>query len=312
MLVLLSLTLITPQVFAFQDNKPAKSGTEQKTEPEKQPAPAKQESTENADKVKTPEIERSKISIAEPAPSSDQMAKDIQHYLRASDIKTMLSGTDDFITLFSDSTTSINKGVAIVIPDWQQSATNPKAINALRMALPAQGWTTIVVQPPSQPERYPVNPDQTDAEQKNEELLTSYQELLSAMLVKVMEQAANYPGIFIVIAQGNNGALALDLYQQKRNKAPSALILLSGYRYTESEQDKFSMQIASSEIPVLDLYLSQDHPLVLSQVAKRKAKANKELKVFYRQQKINNLATGYYPEPDLLAAIMGWLRSIGW
>jgi hypothetical protein len=292
---------------------------EKKTDKPEKTAKAEKKSakktTENATEQGEPTatIERSKLNIADPISENQLTANDIKHFIPASKIQTMLSGPDDFITLFSASTTAINKGVAILLPDWQESATSPKAINSLRKLLPAKGWTTIVIQPPNKPLQYPVQLSDTEkAEQENEKLLKPYISLLSAMLKKVREKADDYPGLILVIAQGNNAAITLDLFERNENKAPSALVLLSAYRFTEKENEKFAMQIANSVIPILDLSLEHDNKRVIEHLHQRKAFAEKELKVIYRQQQLTNFDVGYYPEDDLIKAISGWLKAIGW
>ena len=56
----------------------------------------------------------------------------------------------------------------------------------------------------------------------------------------------------------------------------------------------------------------RDHPLALSSAKLRLSQANKEMKAFYRQRRLNNLTSSYYPQKDLLIAIKGWLTTIGW
>ena len=137
------------------------------------------------------------------------------------------------------------------------------------------------------------------------------------MLNAVMNTAKEYPGIVLVIAQGNNAALLVDLYSETGNQLPNALILLSSYRksnqaLTNSVNEEFARQLAFTELPVLDLYLKHDNPLVLAKAAQRKYFSQQEMKVYYRQRQLNNNVTGYYPEKELLNQINGWLKAIGW
>lgn len=257
-------------------------------------------------------------TIKKPIPLTNQYKEDLKHYLSGEQVKPLLAGSDDYLTLVKRYTSVNSKGVAILLPEWQQGATNPKAINYLRNALPAEGWSTIAIQPNNKPDNYPSTAI-TVAEQKkeNELILKDYKNKLGIMLNAVMNTAKEYPGIVLVIAQGNNAAILVDLYSDTGNQLPNALILLSSYRksnqaLTNSDNEEFARQLAYIELPVLDLYLKHDNPLVLAKSAQRKSFAKQEMKVYYRQRQLNNNVTGYYPEQELLRQINGWLKAIGW
>ena len=250
-----------------------------------------------------------------PAPVSlnEQQTSDINHYLTSSEIKPLLAGPNDFITLIKESTAANTKGVAILLADWQQTATNPKGLNFLRNSMPKQGWTTISIQPPSKPDNYPSQAlKKSDRQAENLKTITDYQSQLSAIIETVMEKAHEYPGIFIVIAQGSHGAILTDLYQLGKNPPPNALILLSSYMYSEEENEHFATSIAQSSFPVLDLYLTRDHSLATKSAILRLSKTKQTMKAFYRQRQLTNLSSSYYPQESLKIAIKGWLTSIGW
>jgi len=258
------------------------------------------------------------VEIKEPIALTKQHKEDLKHYLASEQVKPLLAGPDDYLTLVKKYTSANSKGVVILLPEWQQGATNPKAINFLRNTLPAEGWSTIAIQPSSKPENYP-SAAITLAEQikENELIIEAYKNKLSTMLNAVMNTAKEYPGIVIVIAQGNNAALLVDIYSQEGSQLPNALILLSSYRQsthvlTNSVNEDFAKQLAFTELPVLDLYLKYDNPIVLAKAAQRNSIAKQEMKVYYRQRQLNNTVTGYYPEKELLSQINGWLKAIGW
>jgi len=274
------------------------------------------DSVQNKDAKK--KEESSEITIKKPIELTKQHKDDLKHYLTSDQVKPLLAGPDDYLTLVKKHTSANSKGVVILLPEWQQGATNPKAINYLRNALPAEGWSTISVQPNNKPENYP-STAKTAEEQKeeNELAITAYKNKLAAMLNAVMNIAQEYPGIVLVIAQGNNAALLVDLYSQEGNQLPNALILLSSYRqsnhaFINKVNEDFARQLAFLELPVLDLYLKHDNAIVLGKAAQRKSFAKQEMKVYYRQRQLNNAITGYYPEKELLSQVSSWLKAIGW
>jgi len=289
---------------------------------EKKERPVKEETS--AEKSKNTESKR--IETVAPIALTLQHKNDLQHYINNELVKPLLAGPDSYITLIKKHTNVNNKGVVILLPDWQQGATNPKAINFLRNALPSEGWTTIAVQPNSKPKGYPSSALLREEQIKeNKIIIDEYQRKQKTMFNALMNLAKEYPGIVIVIAQGNNGALLVDLFSNDEGSStksnglqmPNALVLLSSYRQTSNElinsvNKTFASQLAITELPVLDLYLQHDHPLAISKATERKSLAEQEMKVYYRQRQLNNNTTGYYPEQELLSQLNGWLKSVGW
>jgi len=282
---------------------------------------AEEQETKTEDKVaeEKPETkpatkkQRSDISIIAPITKFSQQKEDLSHYLPTKVIKPILAGPNDYTTLVQTNTTGNNKGVVILLPDWQQNATNPKAINFLRQALPDKGWTTITVQAPNMPNNYPSHALKlTERIEKNEKTLTAYKEKLTILMAAVMERAKNYPGIFLVIAQGSHAALLIDIYEEDENIVPTALVMLSSLMLTDDANERFSQQLALSELPVLDLILTRDHPKVKSGSLLRKKYTNREMKISFRQKQLHNINNGYYPKKTLLKEINGWLKSIGY
>ena len=217
--ILLLTFIANPAIFAQE---------QQATKEEKKVSKNDTESTKGESVNKTVEI---------PMPLSlEQIHKsDINHYFQSDEVKTLLAGPNDFITLIKESVTSNNKGVVILLADWQQTAITPKGLNYLRTEMPNQGWTTISIQPPNMPENYPSKALKlAERQEENHKIITAYQQNLSAIMTRVMEKAKNYPGIFVVIVAGSHGAILTDLYQQGKNSPPNAFIVLSSYMYTKA------------------------------------------------------------------------------
>ncbi|WP_354668308.1 DUF3530 family protein [Colwellia sp. E2M01] len=253
-----------------------------------------------------------------PVSQTKQQKDDLQHYSTKGQVKPLLAGPDEYITLVQKYTSANSKGVVILLPEWQQGATNPKAINFLQNTLPSQGWNTIAIQPENKPEDFPSAALTTeDRIKENDLILSEYKRKLDVLFTAIMNTTKEYPGIVVVIAQGNNSALLVDNFSQEDSQRPNALILLSSYRSSndeliDSDNEKFAQQLAVSELPVLDLYLKHDNSLVINKAPQRKVMASQEVKTYYRQRQLNNTITGYYPEKELLRQINSWLKAIGW
>jgi len=251
--------------------------------------------------------------IIAPINSLQQKEQDLTHYLAAEKVTPMLAGAEDFITIVNENTASNQKGVMILLPDWDMTAASSNALNYLQKILPSQGWTTIAIQPPSRPSGYPSNAlSLTLQNEENNKTLVKHQENLTAIMIAVMEKAKDYPGIFVVVSQGSHAILLANLYSEGKLESPSAMVLLSGYLNTATDSLSFAKTLASSEFPVLDIYLSREHQIANIDAITRKAQATKEMKVYYRQTQLHNNQIGFYPEKSLLIAINGWLKSVGW
>jgi len=280
---------------------------------EKDPQAAAKKANKKTNATTTP------TAVPTPVALALQHQADLKHYLPATKVKPILVGAQEYITLVNESISPNNKGVAILVPDWQQGAVNPKAINFLRKALPKQGWTTISVQPNAKPDNYPSTALKLSTQiEENKTSLDDYKINFIAMINAISDKAKEYPGIVIMIVQGNHGAILMAALDSNDNlQAPNAIILLSSYVLTsdtlldEGNRD-FAKALANSEPPVLDLYLKHDNAIVIAKAPQRLALAKQEMKVYYRQRQLNNTAQGFYPKQALLSQINGWLKSIGW
>lgn len=282
--------------------------------------------TENKNVNEGNSNEKGKADNTQPMPINygTQHRQDLKHYIANEEVKSLLAGPDDYLTLVNKYKTANSKGAAILLPDWQQSATNPRAINFLRTALPDNGWTTITIQPSAKPENYPSTAlEKSKQLEQNKSVLAEYKNKLAVMFNSAINTAKEYPGIVVIIAQGNNGALLVDLLNNNgvegntKITEPNALILLSSYRQSSHElqqevNNTLAKNISLLELPLLDLHLVYDHPLVSHNMSLRASSSAQEIQVYYRQRKLNNTMSGYYPNKELLNQINGWMKSIGW
>lgn len=294
------------------------------------PFQANQETTENdsdkatnaevtptateATQEKTPENEHQhKVIIKPPVDIFQQQQQDIKHYLTQEKINSILVGSDSYLTQINEYATPVNKGVMVLIPDWQQSIATPNALNQLSKNMPSQGWTTLTLHPPNKPQGYPSQAlTATERQTQDTETLDSYSKKFAEIMLATIEQAKEYPGAIIVIAQGSNSAVLLDIYQQGLVGSPAALVMLSSYMPTQLASEKLAQQLAATEYPILDLTLKRDHYLVHANAILRKDSAKRAMKIYFRQKQLNNQAIGYYPKNSLTKEIISWLSSMGW
>lgn len=320
--IVIAFSSLTTNAFAAQQEDTVNTNQEQ-NDPSAQKSEENQEGSEDGNKDATANSEeasdsktshlRSNIDIVAPVNALTTKKNDLKHYLAAEIIQPVLVGPEDHTTLVTTNNAINNKGVMILLPDWQQTAASPKALNALRKSFPDQGWTTISVQPPNKPENYPSYAiEQTARDEENSKTLSDYQQQLAKIIAAVTENAKGYPGIILVVAEGHHAALLLNIYQEALAEKPTAFIMLSAHLNDIQANVSAAKNLSLLELPVLDLYLKADNPLVMSSMKLRKKFVNQELKSNYRQKKIYNTHTGYYPTESLIKEINGWLKSIGW
>lgn len=280
-------------------------------EEEERSEDAEKSSDEKKDSAKS--IQRSDIKIIKPISIFEQQKSDLTHYFSRDKAQQLKTGTDEYVMIEEISSTQNNKGIVILLPDWQQGLANPKAMNYLRKNLPLNGWSTISIQSPNKPSDYPSSAlTQKDMVEQNSKALMPYKIELKSLMTAAMEKAKNYPGIFLVISEGSQAAMLVNLYKDNQGLLPAALITLSAGMYSQLENEMFAKNMATSELPTLDLVLKRDNKSVLKNAMLRKQYATKEMKVYYRQKQIHNIMLGYYPEQALLTEINGWLKTIGW
>ena len=323
LIFILSFSLRTNIAFAYQqentENKASEKTSENKDETKSEDQ-NKDNQEENADSEtsdessqKTTKAPRSEIDILAPVDTLTNKKADLKNYLPAEIIQPLLVGPDDHTTLVSTNNAINNKGVMILLPDWQQTAASPKALNALRKNFPDQGWTTISVLPPNKPANYPsIAIDNTARAEENKKILDDYQQQLAKIIEAVTEKAKGYPGIIVVVAEGHNAALLFNIYKEELAEKPTALIIMSAHLNDDMANLTSATNLSLLELPVLDLYLKADNYLISKSIKLRKKLVNQELKSNFRQKKIYNIRTSYYPPTSLIKEINGWLKSIGW
>ena len=283
-----------------QESSESKPAEQEATQPKDQPAASGEQSSPIAE-------------VAPPISVKSLHEHDANWQLSKEILSPMLVGTEDIITLTQPDALALNRGVAVLVPDWHQSVTSPKAINFLRNDLPQKGWTTITVQPPAKPDNYPSSASKASQRNtENEQTISSYKEAITPILQAVFNKAQEYPGVFVVISEGNNAAIIMDIVQQQQLPAPNGIVLLSAHMESQSDNLKFAQIMSESDTPVLDLVLSKDNRWAEHYAPIRKQHAKKALKTFYRQRQLQNTVTGYYPEKALASAFKSWLVSTGW
>lgn len=258
------------------------------------------------------------VEIKAPASLESIYQQDLYHYLQGDEVKSILAGDTEFITLFREHTAAQAKGVAILFPDWSLPANNQLGLDHLRKQLNDYGWVTYALNVPDQItlNTVPATPNETlfhapDLPSLPEIEMKTYRLLLTSRFKAIYQQALEHPGFIIIIAQGATSAMLVEFLDGKPEEEVDAVILLSSYLPDIKLNHNLSQKIASIMPPVLDIYHSNDNNWVLSEISNRKKANRKNHKLDYRQRELFGDNTSTTQHARLLKEIYGFLTKIG-
>ncbi len=268
-----------------------------------------------------------------------QKQMDIERSLLPEQYKTMQLDTKQVFYLEQANKTAINKGLAILIPDISISMASQQGLALLAKELNQLGWATVTFNAPSimqtsnpsaaKDPQQSTNSDTASQEQQAAprdisihskkrspqltaqqfaELESSYIDLLAAGVKK----AGEYPGYYLVIAQGSSAAWLTKIYAEVKSNIPDALVAISPYWQERKYNQQLPEFMAKTAMPILDIYTQWDNDWVLQSAPKRKAAAVKGLKLHYRQRQLlgrNQTTQLAYSQSR---EIHGWLTNMGW
>lgn len=258
-------------------------------------------SNNKTEKSKAAEVTNPTAAKALSTKSPQEVAQaDFKHYL-PEELKQL---TKDTSVLWLEHNSAQYKGVAVLIPDWGQTASSPKQIQQLRNQLTHIGLTTLTLQPPA--------PQLIEQEEKSQDNLfqtqSDYKQQLLKQMQDIEQEIQAKPGFKLVLSQGvNNGWLA-EFYLNEGLINPDAMVLLDAY-YPELQSNKLmAMSLSKLMFPLLDVTTRQSNQWQKNQLQDRAMLMQKQIKLDYRQQAMI-LDT---QEQRLFKSIYGWLSSLGW
>ena len=261
-----------------------------------------------------------------------QLLRDLQRSLNPDKLETLLAGEREVALLINESNTPITKGVAILVGETGYSPVSQHSLAPLSSLLNNYGWVTMVMMapnsgffadpeaeqaasetteqpPPSQPET--VHPLE-GLEMLEQPAFDRHEQELMMQLEAVVQRTRQYPGFFLVIAQGTSAAWLTKLYSEKRLQLADALVVLSPYWPDREYNNQLPELMARSELPVLDVYSPWANEWSRETRQERKVAATKGLKMHYRQRELIGQAMDNEQFHLLSKEIYGWLTHMGW
>ncbi|GAA79910.1 DUF3530 family protein [Pseudoalteromonas fuliginea] len=280
--------------------------------------------------------------IAPPTLSSIEN-NDIERLLPNDEIKSILAGETEFLSLYSEYMSADFRGVVLLIPDWQSVPTNNAGMSFLRKELNNLGYTTYAMTVPDidwQASKIPDSSTEMSAEtttpdaatstepatadmKKNaephyvnalekvtNEVLDNYKINLIARFNALYQTAMQEPGNVVVIAQGTSAGVLLEHYADFPEQRVDAFISLSSY-LPNTKRNKDLSQTTSLVTPaLLDIYYANDSNDILMSLKNRQRWVNRNAKFDYRQRQLFGLRDQPDQHARLTKEIDGFLRRL--
>uniref|UniRef100_UPI00387F5686 DUF3530 family protein n=1 Tax=Pseudoalteromonas mariniglutinosa TaxID=206042 RepID=UPI00387F5686 len=272
-----------------------------------------------------------------PPPWSNQINSDIKRFISEDEIRPLLVDEVEFISLYRQHMAPQQRGVALIIPDWQHLPTNNAGINFLRKELNDVGYATIATTIPDidwlAVDKADSENDDTDAASSTEEpaadvnqtqeithaeaspavsnaIIDHYKSNLIARFNALYQSASNEQGKIIVVAQGASAGLLLEHFASFPRTNIDAFISLSSYLPNQQRNQNLNASLSTISPPLLDIYYSVDNPDLTHSVEQRKRWVRRNSKYDYRQRELFGLPAQPEQHQRLLKEIDGFLRRL--
>lgn len=283
------------------------------------------------------------------APDTQLLKKlDLERTLFSEQYEKFVLNDQDILYVIQENTTAITLGVAVMISESGASVIGQNGLKPLATQLNDLGWVTILMPAPelaflpTQPEPVntdlsqgnesasdevtqaapetdkmeqavtPLNLSKSSQSQLNPTAFIKHEEEMIALLRESARRAADYPGFFLVIAQGTSAAWMTKIYAEKRLDTPDALVTISPFWPDRKLNESLPSLIANTPMPVLDLYSESDNEWSIQTVKRRKIFVVKALKLQYRQRKMLGFTNTDQSSLFLSKEIYGWTSYMGW
>jgi hypothetical protein len=256
-----------------------------------------------------------------------QITLDIVSSKFADSYETLLAGEREMIVIVNEATTPITRGVAVLVGEAGQSPLSHDSLAPLIPLLNQYGWVTILMPAPASAffgstiTTETAQPPEQSAERINplsglavlaEEVFTKQETELLQQLQTIKQRSNDYPGFFIVVAQGTSAAWIAKIYSEKTLPTPDALVVLSPYWPDRKYNILIPELIANTDMPLLDFYSRSDNKWATATQPSRKIIAEKVLKLHYRQTEIISQRFDAERYQLISKDIYGWLTHMGW
>ncbi len=270
------------------------------------------------------------------ADREQQLLLDVQRSEFADSYETLLAGEREVVVVTQESTTPLTKGVALIIGESGLGPFNQNSAAELANMMNQYGWVSMVMPAPTSAFFAPLEASpavaaqnasnetepSSDTEQSvhprqgpvvlEEAEFNQQEQQLMLQLQAIVPKTQQYPGFFLVIAQGTSAAWLGKIYSEQKLGLPDALIVVNPYWPQRAYNQQIPEILANTQMPVLDVFSRWDNKWGKRTVADRKVAAEKNLKLHYRQRELIGQMIDKEQYRLLSKEIYGWLTQMGW
>lgn len=191
-------------------------------------------------------------------------------------------------------------------PEQESQQTEPSTDSTQQN--PAGTMSSSNIPPPNQ-----AVPSYTSTPIISEQLFQQQQQAFQLLMNALEQERSEYPGFFLLIAQGTSAAWLAGLYVDGTlQDQPDALVTL-GVNWPQHDlNQQLPDLLAETPFPVLDIYNQFDSDWTKRTAQQRKVAAVKSLKLHFRQREIIGPRYDHYQHEYLSREIHGWLTYMGW
>lgn len=203
-----------------------------------------------------------------------------------------------FLGIHRQTSASRRLGGVILLHDNSTHADWHEVINPLRRHLTERGWDTLSIQ-------IPITDDPSDPATVRALLASSLPRIKAAIDFHATQQI----DALALIGHGMGARMAMNFISQAGNKI-AATVVIGVPMNTDDDQDPVFLAIKEANIPILDLYGSRDHAVVVDSAPFRRAIAVRNGRDRYRLEEIagaDHFFSGI--QEELSNRVAAWLRQ---
>lgn len=258
--------------------------------------------------------------------ADQEFVLDLQNRQHPDHFDLLNVGEQQLPLMISEPTVPLTRGVAILVNDASRYQTDHNSLAALAAPLNSWGWVTmqmpapdaellwppLTTESPPEPEAASPMPAVAAMPTFNDDHVAQYLQQLTLQLTAVVERSRQYPGFFLVIAEGSSAAWLTRLYGDAQLEIPDGLVIVNPYLPERSLNNQLPELLAATTMPVLDLFTPFANPWSEVTRSQRQIAARKGLKLQYRQRELNGQAIDRQQYAFMAKEIYGWLTYLGW
>lgn len=210
------------------------------------------------------------------------------------------AGGSEFLGLYSENATEKASGAAIILHGIGVHPAWPDVIEPLRISLPEYGWHTLSLQ-------MPILANTAGVEQ--------YKPLIDEVVPRIQAGVAflKAKGIrnIVIIAHSFGTGMGGHYLATSPDKSVRAFVAIGMGTFGFDERMNTLNNIPKINLPLLDIYGSEDLPAIVSSAQQRLAAARKVGRSAYQQVKVEG-ANHFFSNMDeiLIKRVRGWLQRV--